>query len=368
MSSGGILASQPGKVVWTVGALIINAVKLPFWIIYYISSSNRQHPQWSLRQAVATQAMRTALWHFSFMHVKTPLVVQPKAKEAGCLVPIKPSSENNVYGGICDDQEIKPETVCGYWYPSRFDATQDKGKKVVLHFHGGAYVVGDCRPAESGYAAKILTKHIGKTLMVSYRLASNPGGRFPAALQDATSAFQYLLSLGVERSDIVVSGDSAGGNLVIALLRHLATMDAPGPVAALLWSPWVDLAKSLEPETMLYSPKRFTDYIPPIFANWGIHALCPKDGPVRVDDGWISPASHPYRTKTPIWVQGSGQEILFMQIAEFANKMKQISGNKISFHVEEVATHDIVLVGNVTGFEKEAENSARVASKWLDNL
>jgi acetyl esterase/lipase len=174
--------------------------------------------------------------------------------------------------------------------------------------------------------------------------------------------------LGVQHSDIVVSGDSAGGNLVIALLRHLASTVAPGPAAALLWSPWVDLAKSLEPETMYYSPKRFTDYIPPNFASWGAKSLCPKGGPVRMDDGWISPALHPFRTKTPIWVQGSGQEILFTQIAEFANQMKQISGNNISFHVEDVATHDIILVGNVTGFEKEAENSAGIASKWLHNL
>jgi acetyl esterase/lipase len=368
MASGGLLASQPAKVLWTVGALIINAIKLPLWILYYISSSNRQHPQWSLRQAVSTQALRSYLWHCSFMHVQTPWVVQAKGKEKGRLVPMKPSSKKDVYGGICDDKEIKPATICGYWYPSTFDANQDKGKKVVLHFHGGAYVIGDCRPAESGYAAEVLTKQVGKTLMVSYRLASNPGGRFPAALQDAVSAFEYLLSLGVEHSDIVVSGDSAGGNLVIALLRHLATTDAPGPAAALLWSPWTDLVGSLEPETMIYSPKRFTDYVTPNFADWGAHALCPKDAPVRMDDGWISPASHPFRSKTPIWIQGSGQEVLFKQIAEFANTMKRIAGNKISFHVEEVATHDIILVGNLTGFEEEAENSARVAAKWMENL
>jgi acetyl esterase/lipase len=301
------------------------------------------------------------------MRVNTPLILQPTAKEKGLLVTIPPSTKD-VYTGICHDEVIKPARICGYWYPSAFNPDEDRGKKVVLHFHGGAFVIGDCRPAESGYAGKMLSERIGKTLMVSYRLASNPDGRFPAALQDAVSSLHYLLSLGIDYDNIVISGDSAGGNLAVTLLRYLAATNAPGPAAALLWSPWVDLANSLEPATFSYSPHRFTDYIPSNFAKWGAHMYCPKDGPVTMGDGWISPAAHPFRTNTPIWIQGSGQEILIEQISEFVKAMKRISSNKIAFHVEEIATHDIILVGNVTGFEKEVENSLEAAKKWLNNL
>ncbi|RDL41645.1 uncharacterized protein BP5553_01624 [Venustampulla echinocandica] len=357
---------QPGKGLWALGAVIVNAVQIPFWLLWYAFPSNRQHPQYSLRQAIATGALRNSIWHFCMINLSTPLVLKPKGKEKEFLVPIAPSSKSGVYGGICDDEHIKPTTVCGYWYPSPYIASEDRNKKVVLHFHGGAFVVGDCRPADSGYAAGLLTENIGKTLMVSYRLSSNPGGRFPAALQDAVSALHYLLDLGIDYSNIVVSGDSAGGNLVAALLRHLAGVDEPVLAAALLWSPWVDPATSVKPETILRSLHRWSDYIPGEFATWGGHAYCPKDGPISMEDGWISPRAHPFHTKTPIWVQGSGQEILFEEITEFAEGMKRVDGNNVAFHIEEIANHDILLLGNVTGFEKEAENAAKMAAEWLD--
>ncbi|EHK97608.1 hypothetical protein M7I_6619 [Glarea lozoyensis 74030] len=134
-----ILAKHPAKGLYTLGALLINALKLPLWIFYHLSSSTRQHSRWSLRQAVATRALRTALWHFSFMRVNTPLILQPTAKEKGLLVTIPPSTKGGVYMGICDDEEVKPEKICGYWYPSAFNEDEDRGKKIVLHFHGGAY-------------------------------------------------------------------------------------------------------------------------------------------------------------------------------------------------------------------------------------
>lgn len=58
--------------------------------------------------------------------------------------------------------------------------------------------------------------------MVGYRLASNPKARFPAQLQDAISSLQYLLDQGVNPRQIVLSGDSAGANILISLLRYMA--------------------------------------------------------------------------------------------------------------------------------------------------
>ncbi|KAF7910738.1 uncharacterized protein EAF01_002247 [Botrytis porri] len=363
-----LVTRHPFKGIWTLCAIIVNAVKLPFWFVYYSFSSNRQHPEWSIIQAVAAVALKTAVWHSSMVQVSTPLIIKAEGEEERFLVPIKPSSLPGVYKGICDDKEIKPATICGYWYPSSYNAEEDKTKKVVLHFHGGAFVTGDCRPNKSGYAADLLTQHIGKTLMVSYRLSSNPDGRFPAALQDAVTALHYLRDLGIEYSNIIVGGDSAGGNILAALLRYLAVTDAPGPAAALLWSPWIDLARTLTPEVLYKSPHRFTDYIPANFAIWGANSYCPKDSPVSMDSEWISPAKHPFYTKTPMWIQGNGQEVLLEQVKDFSDGMKGIEGNNIAFHSEQIATHDILLVGNFTGFEKEAVNSVKAAAEWLNQL
>ncbi|KUJ17705.1 alpha/beta-hydrolase [Mollisia scopiformis] len=366
-----LITHQPVKGLYAFSAILLNALKLPFWLLYYFPSSTRPHPQWSLRQAVASKVLRTLVHHISKIQIYTPLILTPKPKEKNFLITISPSSDPKTYTGICADKQITPEPVCGYWYPSAYDQTEDKGQKIVLHFHGGAFVVGDCRPSEMAFAASILTKHIGKTLMVSYRLSSNSNGRFPAALQDAVSAVHYLLDLGIPYSDIVISGDSAGGNLAISLLRYLSTSGDDEKAVfkgALLWSPWVDLAISMTPQILYESPHRFTDYIAPAFAIWGANAYCPKDGPLKMDSEWISPGPNPFRTRTPVWVQGNDQEILVEQIKEFEEGMRKIEGNRVGWHNEVVATHDILLLGNVSGFESEAERAAGKAREWLDEL
>lgn len=58
-------------------------------------------------------------------------------------------------------------------------------------------------------------------LCLQYRLAQNPKGRFPAAVQDAVTAYRYLLSKGISTFNIVLSDDLVGGNLMIALLQYL---------------------------------------------------------------------------------------------------------------------------------------------------
>jgi alpha/beta hydrolase fold len=70
---------------------------------------------------------------------------------------------------------------------------------------------------------KILGEEISAlVLCVQYRLPSHPGGRFPAALQDAATSFQHLLDLGVPASHIILSGDSTGGQLAVSLLRYIS--------------------------------------------------------------------------------------------------------------------------------------------------
>lgn len=68
---------------------------------------------------------------------------------------------------------------------------------------------------------------------------------FPVALQDAVTAYAYVLNtLNVRPENVVISGDSAGGNLALALLPYMheeGELVLPHPRAALLWSPWVDL-------------------------------------------------------------------------------------------------------------------------------
>ncbi|MBV8848272.1 MAG: alpha/beta hydrolase [Methylobacteriaceae bacterium] len=109
---------------------------------------------------------------------------------------------------------------------------------VMLYLHGGGYVV--CSPRThrpiTGFFA-----HAGfRVFCPDYRMA--PENPFPTAVDDALSAYEGLLSRGVQPDDIVVAGDSAGGGLTMALLIALRDRNRPMPAAAALLSPWTDLA------------------------------------------------------------------------------------------------------------------------------
>ncbi len=110
--------------------------------------------------------------------------------------------------------------------------------RVLLYFHGGGYISGSIvshrgMVVEAGRAAGV------RTLAVGYRLV--PEHPFPAALEDARAAYDFLLAQGIVPQHIAVAGDSAGGGLSLALLTLLRDAHQPLPGCAWLVSPWVDL-------------------------------------------------------------------------------------------------------------------------------
>ena len=110
--------------------------------------------------------------------------------------------------------------------------------RALLYFHGGGYCSGSIRShrslvAEAGRSAKV------RTLAVAYRLA--PEHPFPAALDDALTAWRYLRGQGFAPDHIAIGGDSAGGGLTIALINQLRAAGEPLPGCAWLISPWTDL-------------------------------------------------------------------------------------------------------------------------------
>ena len=109
---------------------------------------------------------------------------------------------------------------------------------VVLHFHGGAYVLGSARSSVE-YASRLARAVEGCCYTVDYRLA--PEHPYPAAIDDAMDAYRGLLSEGIDPSRIFFSGESSGGGLALALA--LAAHNAGLPMAAGVFAvcPFVDL-------------------------------------------------------------------------------------------------------------------------------
>jgi len=110
--------------------------------------------------------------------------------------------------------------------------------RVVLYLHGGGYVIGSLRTHRS-LVARIARDASARCLSVDYRLA--PEHPFPAAVDDAVTAYRWLIGQGIAPSRVVVAGDSAGGGLTLAMLLALRDAGDPLPAAAVCLSPWTDL-------------------------------------------------------------------------------------------------------------------------------
>ncbi len=110
---------------------------------------------------------------------------------------------------------------------------------VVLYLHGGGYVIGSL-DSHRHLVAEIGRACAARTLAIDYRMA--PEHPFPAAVQDALTAYRFLLDSGIRPARICIAGDSAGGGLVIAAMLAIRGANLPQPGCGWCISPWVDLA------------------------------------------------------------------------------------------------------------------------------
>jgi len=110
---------------------------------------------------------------------------------------------------------------------------------VLLYLHGGGYVIGSLSTHRHLVADLARAGGI-RGLSVAYRLA--PEHPYPAAIDDGVAAYRWLVARGIDPARIVIAGDSAGGGLTLAVLLALRDAGDPLPAAAVLLSPWTDLA------------------------------------------------------------------------------------------------------------------------------
>ena len=174
-------------------------------------------------------------------------------------------------------------------------------RHLVLYFHGGVYVMGDAFLA-ADLASQVGRRTGAKVISVDYRLA--PEHPYPAAVDDALTAYEALVHNGAAPADIVFAGESAGGGLAIATLVNAREHGLPLPAAAFVMSPYVDL--TLAGESM--ETKRKAD---PLMSPQALHA--------RVTDytsghdaalGLISPIFAELSGLPPLIIQAGTHEVL----------------------------------------------------------
>jgi epsilon-lactone hydrolase len=139
---------------------------------------------------------------------------------------------------VADDVRLE-EVELGGGLPGEWSIVPGSdASRVLMFFHGGGYCSGSIvshrrMVTEAGRAARM------RTLAVDYRLA--PEHPYPAAHEDAMTAWRFLRKQGIAARNIAVGGDSAGGNLTITLINRLRAAGEEQPACAWLASPWTDL-------------------------------------------------------------------------------------------------------------------------------
>jgi acetyl esterase/lipase len=182
--------------------------------------------------------------------------------------------------------------------------------RVLLFFHGGGYCSGSIvshrrMVTEAGRAGGL------RTLAVGFRLA--PEHPFPAAYDDALTAWRWLRKQGIAANQIVVGGDSAGGGLALALAMRLR--DAGEELPAGLWvaSPWTDL-------TMSGATLETKDAVDPLIHKGYLGELADAYVPAGMSrtDPRISPLFAELRGLPPTLIQVGSAETLLDDSVRFA--------------------------------------------------
>jgi acetyl esterase/lipase len=118
---------------------------------------------------------------------------------------------------------------------------RSKSNKVLLFIHGGGYATGSLR-THRALASQIAIHAQVRALSIAYKLA--PEHKFPTQIEQAVTAYQYLLKQGYKSENIAIGGESAGGGLTGGTLNYLKDHDIPLPACAIFMSPWLDLTAS----------------------------------------------------------------------------------------------------------------------------
>src|SRR4029079_2032057 len=133
--------------------------------------------------------------------------------------------------------QVSPLILCGMKAEWLVPAGADK-EKVILYMIGRGYVSGSCNDHRTLVAKVAQTSGIS-VLMFDHRLA--PEHPYPAALEDALTAYRWLLEQGTAPKNILIMGESAGGGLCLATLLAVRDQGLPLPTGGVALSPWTDL-------------------------------------------------------------------------------------------------------------------------------
>lgn len=229
----------------------------------------------------------------------------------------------------------------------------DVGSGVIFYIHGGGYVACSAtthRPITAALAR--LTSR--RVFSLDYRLA--PEHRYPAALDDAVAAYDWLRTHeGIPASAISFAGDSAGGGLVLASLLRVRDAGLPLPACAVCFSPWTDLAGAGESQ-------RSNDGLCAMFRTENAAEFAPAYlGDASPREPYASPAYADLAGLPPLLLQVGSTELLLDDARRVHHKVREAGGESRLEIYEDVAHCWQML----DGFVPEARAALRQAASFI---
>lgn len=185
-------------------------------------------------------------------------------------------------------------------------------RNVILYCHGGGYMTGSCLYART-LTSKLAENTSLEVLSFDYRLA--PEHPYPQAMEDAMKAWNYLMLQGYGARDVIIAGDSAGGNMALSLVLQLKAQERKLPKALVLLSPWTDLTSSGK------SHLSRAEVDPVLNADYIKRAVDFYAGEQNLTNPFISPLYGDYKDFPPTYIQVGDNEILLSDSVALHKKM-----------------------------------------------
>jgi acetyl esterase/lipase len=276
----------------------------------------------------------------------------------------------SVYMSTMQKRGLQPEIVSlphnteGFWLGNK------NAKNVVIYFHGGGFAL-PAVPSHFDFWLDLLqvVNDNGHDIAVFFpRYTLTPYGTYPTQLRQVTGALRYILNeTGRSPSNVIVGGDSAGGNLAMATLLHLShphpeiePISLSEPLAGVFgYAPWINFSNA----GPSFKDNEWKDILTPsVLKGWSASYLGGQ-----VSDNWNEPDRAPAEwwqdAKTErILILAGSDEILLSPIEQFANKVKSAFPNT-TYVVGYDESHDASFY--VDAGSKEGTQTGRELRRWI---
>ena len=253
------------------------------------------------------------------MHVKTRLLraqmflLRPIATQTGDFRTARALQEESGKLMTKHDVEFQPLEFPAFSAELATPEELRRERGILLYLHGGAYTAGMLEYAR-GFGSTLAVRTGFPVLYPAYRLA--PEHPYPAALEDAVTAYRHLLDSGYDASDVILCGESAGGGLCFALGLRLRALGLPLPAGVVAISPWVDLSLS----GASYREKAGKD--PLLTVEELACAAAAYAGDTALTDPYVSPLYGDLAGMPPSLLFAGGDELLLDDMTALFERLK----------------------------------------------